>query len=405
MKLTELVFENQMIHHSEIPAENMGYLELKIAELNKKGSKIGAMPITIQNLGSVNKTVDASGILKRFYKIQITGNTPKIDGWRLIGALDHEDGQNVVKVVPGEVLPLEFRRTDPTRCDFCHTQRDRVHSYIVANDAEQYKQVGKTCLKNFLGHENPAAILATASLLGMLDEILKDASDENFGGIKNTPPDTLTFLAYVSAIIEKIGWVPKSAEYGDKISTARMAEYEINSPYSKREYNPTEEDYEVAQKALTWIQTELARKNNKSDYEHNIVIIGSKKFLDSRHLGFAASIIPAYNRAMEKQKVTTTVSEKPSNYVGEVGKRFGAKGIPPLDLQLLGIKITDSIYGTTSIHRFVDNEGNFFVWFASSSSGLEVGNKYKIAASVKKHERDKYNKDVKTTYLTRVKAI
>lgn len=410
MKLIELLIETELEDNEyfEIPAKNMGYLREKIAELNAKGSKIGAMPIIIQELGEVKHNID------RFIKVKVIGKSPKIAGWRLVGALDHEDGGVVIRVVPGENVPAEFRNTTPTRCDHCHTRRDRVNSYIVSNDQGEHKQVGRSCLRNFLGLGDPAKIIGSAMILGILDKVIESARDSEFsGGGGSSQIDILEYLTHVSAVIKANGWMPKSlAAQTGRTSTADLALSNLFPlPGSSREdiIRPTEQDRQTAENAINWVRTVLPNKNNMSEYEHNIVIIGRGDYINPKHLGYAASIVSSYNRTVEndlkRRQEAEKQNETPSKYVGEVGQRFGAKGIPPLELQLLSVRWVESQYGSTGIHRFVDQNGNFFIWFASSDLGLERGNWYKMSASVKNHQLDKYNNNAQTTYITRAKVL
>ncbi|NJO59858.1 MAG: hypothetical protein HC836_16680 [Richelia sp. RM2_1_2] len=411
MKLIELLTETELEDNEyfEIPAKNIGYLKDKIAELNKKASKIGAMPIVIHELGEIKKRID--DVTHRFIKVKVIGKSPKIEGWRLVGALDHESGGVVIRVVPGETLPPEFRNTSPTRCDHCNTKRDRVNSYIVVDDRGEYKQVGRSCLKNFLGHADPSKIIGTASMLNVLDNLIGAVSDSEFSGGRNSQIPMKEYLTHVTAVIKAMGWVPKSmAAQTGKTSTADLALSNLfPTPGNNDRIKPTEQDEQTAESAMNWVRNILPNKKTMSEYEHNLVVIGANEYINPKHLGFAASIVSAYNRATEneinRKREAEKQAENPSNYVGEVGQRFGVKGVPPLDLQLLAVRWINTVYGSTGIHRFVDRNGNFFVWFASSDLGLERGNWYKIAASVKNHELDKYNNNAKTTYITRAKVL
>lgn len=408
MRYLDLILENVVKDEDifSIPTVNIGFLKDKIEELNKKGAKIGAEPIIVREVGEVKQNVN--GVSKSFTKVQVFGKAPKIEGWQLVAALDHEDGANILRVVPGEELPQEFRNSSPSRCDHCNTKRDRVKSYIVKDEQGVHKQVGRSCVKNFLGLGDPMKILGMASILDVLDEIIKVSSNEEFSGGREASVINLkAFLSYVSASIKKFGWISKAAasDYG-KISTAEAALMSM-FPYpstSKDEMAlPTEQDDKIAEDTLEWIRGDLANKDHKSDYEHNLVTIASGDYVKRNLLGFAASMIPAHNRAQEKERQSKDAPT--SEFVGEVGQRFGAKGLPPLELQLLGVRWIDTQYGTTGIHRFIDKSGNFFVWFASSDPKLEVNNWYKVSASIKNHGVDKYNNNQKTTYLTRIKVV
>lgn len=408
MKIFELLIESEVYNNKVylIPVENMGFLNTEIDKLNKKATKLGSSPIVLTNLGKEDRNEDGS--IRRFFKIKVTGRSPKINGWRLIAALDHVNGENVIRVVPSETLPLEYRNASPTTCDYCHTKRDRVNSYIVANDSGETQQIGRSCLRNFLGHKDPKTILYTASVVSLFDNLMDQVSNQNkvFGGGK-IGIDIITYLSYVAACIKKNGWLPKSASDNP---TAYQAIEQMMLPFtSKNKIHLTQNDIDLAENAIKWVRETLPNKRTTSDYEHNIIIIGKKDTVNDRHLGFAASIIPAYTRAKERELERKRQAETPaiqtSNYVGKVGERFGSKGMPPLKLQLVSVRWIDGTYGSTGIHKFVDENGNFFIWFASSDPGMEIGNWYTIAATIKNHQVDKYNNNAKTTYITRAKVF
>lgn len=59
-------------------------------------------------------------------------------------------------------------------------------------------------------------------------------------------------------------------------------------------------------------------------------------------------------------------------------------------------------YGLAKLHSLRDEEGRTLIWFATGADELEVGGKYRILGTVKKHEE---YKGWKQTTLTRVKAL
>lgn len=85
-----------------------------------------------------------------------------------------------------------------------------------------------------------------------------------------------------------------------------------------------------------------------------------------------------------------------NKWIGNIGERLNG-----LELKVVFIKQFESEWGTTSLHKFVDGEGNSFSWFSSSKT-LEHGQTYRLNGTVKKHEE---YKDRKTTMLTRCLKI
>lgn len=426
MRAIEFLIETKVEEDNlyKIPQVNWWVLQDNIEKLNKRGAKIGAPPIIInierEEIEHVNRPtpVDARNMVeKRYYIVSLKGEAPKIAGWHLVASLDYVNGEVIANVIPNETMPTEFRNTTPARCDHCNSKRDRKNSFIVQHDSGEYKQVGRSCLKNFLGHKDPKMILWMAEIIRDVYSDLEDAEKESWGS--NREPERhhiKTFLAFVSICVRKDGWVPKSAAF-ENTATAYWA---FENMYPSKDfkktnghdpYEPTDKDYELAESALTWVRDTIGGKTSRTDYEHNIVALTKDDWFFSKHSGYVASVVTAYQRwkdnevkyAERKKRKSELAAE--SDYVGEVGIRFGAKKVEPLELQFQTVRWVESHFGSTGIHKFVDRNGNYFVWFASVDPELDQESWYKFAGTVKKHEEDKYNSDAKTTYLTRMKML
>ena len=85
-----------------------------------------------------------------------------------------------------------------------------------------------------------------------------------------------------------------------------------------------------------------------------------------------------------------------NKWIGSIGQRLNG-----LELKVVFIKQFESEWGVSTLHKFVDEEGNSFSWFSSSKT-LEMGSSYRLNGTVKKHEE---YKERKTTQLTRCMKI
>jgi hypothetical protein len=99
-------------------------------------------------------------------------------------------------------------------------------------------------------------------------------------------------------------------------------------------------------------------------------------------------------------KVITNIAEQKvaneaSSWVGEVGERID------LDVTVEGVFYFEGRYGTTSIVKMRDTDGNVLTWFKSGYMDQdERGNRFALRGTVKKH--DVY-REVNQTVLTRCK--
>lgn len=85
----------------------------------------------------------------------------------------------------------------------------------------------------------------------------------------------------------------------------------------------------------------------------------------------------------------------PSEYQGSIGERL------ELTLTVAKAIISDSYYGSSTVHVMEDEDGNVFVWITTSKS-WEVGSVKKIRGTVKEH---KTYHGVKQTVLTRCTEV
>lgn len=412
----------------EIPAENWGPLTVKIAELNRKAAKIGVPPITVTKHAEVYKTLRDSNdkpYKHLYYVVSVTGDTPKIAGWNLVAALDHEAGGNVIRALPGQEVPSKYRNVEP-HCEHCGHNRRRRNTFILVNDQGEYAQVGRSCIADFLGHQDPKKILMAASWLKSVDSALADASD--YSGYEDLTELKL-FLGHVATMVRTYGWLSKgqasanalanavmsqNGSYGGKPtdSTAGRAWQNMYpTPLEKKNCLPvTQEDHQQAADALNYVLTDVAAKPNRTDFEHNLLVVAGSEFIKYRHAGIAAAIIPAYLRHLEwyreqqeKKRQAALQHEQQkqaAQWIGDVGAKLKwTTKTDGLILKLVDVKPYNGNYGTTYLHRFVDRNNNIATWWASVDSGMEKGHWYKINATVKAND---IYRDVKQTVLTRV---
>lgn len=161
----------------EIVAEAMPYLEKELAKINKTAAKVGAQPIEVKVVDTVFKEIkdakDEQGkpvavpVKQKFVIVELTGSTPRIqsaDGsyWEFIGVITpSSQGKALLNLVPGVQNTEGVKRmysANPYYCDHCRKVRIRNETFIVT-DGTQYRQVGRNCLKDFVGGSDPLAIL------------------------------------------------------------------------------------------------------------------------------------------------------------------------------------------------------------------------------------------------------
>lgn len=402
-----------------IPEKNREALIERLAKLNKAAAKLGVAPATWTFghshwdllVGDGEKSfwyhedeVPAHykplGARREWLTLDLTAETPKLAGWSLVAVLEALEGGNLVKEVPGETCPDEYR-TRLGDCDHCHKSRRRTETFVVRHESGEYKVVGRNCLKDFLGHANPHALAGYAELLFALDAEARETHDEeSWGSWAPRSYDLIVTLATVNAVVRRYGWKPKSAcEFGGA-STASLATTilagrdkwaaEVRSEVGE----PTDADRAKAEAAVAWAR---GLDTTGNSYLHNVKLLASVDYCTLDKMGFVASIPAAYDRARgEEIERKAKAERKPSEHFGEAGKR--AEYVVTVERVIP----TEGNYGTTYITKLLANGKDRAVWFASSEHDLEEGHEYRVKATVKRHSE--WN-GLKETTLTRVAVV
>ena len=403
----------------EIPEWNIEELKKRVAKLNKKAVKVGCPSILISFHGETQHVHPEYADLVRLglmaiedaphyvtHNIALLGEGPKLAGWKFIGTLDHNTlpGSVIVNTVPGEVVPKRFYHNDAV-CDHCGKIRRRNETFVVQHESGEMKQVGRQCIRDFLGHDPQAILRLLSSIRKLYAEIESDEFCGYGGGYQDWTYNHERVLEVTSAIIRTYGWVSKALARDDftKTATAQDVLAYFNPPrMGTKAYTEWQEwkdrilfnkevDEEEAQNAMEW----LVEQDGSTEYMHNLHMIAQADAVPTRLFGYWCSLVATYQKAMERLRAQEK-TRKVSEYVGELKKR------QEFDVEIIGISYIDSIYGTTKLHRMLDDGGRTLIWFASSGSDMERGRKYRIKGTVKKHEE---YKGWKQTSLNRVAVI
>jgi len=415
----------QEINTFIIPEANFSTLEAKINKLNKKALKLHCEPITLTILESfeqmpksnndeLNNYYFYNNITTLHYKVFLSGIAPIIAGWELIASCEAKENGTLIKTIPGKVYPPEYREL--LICEHCNSDRRRKYTFIVKNiHTGKYKMVGKSCLKDFLGHVDPNFYASYLEIINVSeDEYLEDRIPTS--GLKF---DIQRYLNIVAAIIREKGFMSKAkaAEQEGVLPTADIAEKIITDIIGKYTIDITDNDKEIAEKALNWCKN--LPEYNLNDYMYSIHLLSQEKSIKPKDFGFVASIIPAYLRTIEKQivaekKATQQKEEAISSYIGTPGEKIQLE-LTYISSASYEFQISAWNSTTNWIHKFLDNNGNTVIWKTSKSIGevvngknwldrtaidINSGHNLKLKGTIKDHNEFRGEKQ---TVLTRCK--
>jgi len=358
----------------------------EINVLNKRASKKGIPQISINKIGeeTVEKRYKPEDIHSRkgvmLKKIKFKIDVPQLQlpgGWKFIGRVDHTDVGNLIVSVPNsgheEDLHKLYGNSQPSYCDHCHTTRKRTSTFVVQDEHNKLKRIGRQCLKDYLpgGENGVKKMLDYAAYLSAIAEGLRDfegkgggEGDGDYEGIGGGRSKYDNFriketLGVALSYIRKLGYISKSkasaySENGgyseptsDKIIKGITGETEALYHKDKNnagiqaelkaleDYRSNNEKYnEEADRVIEWgkeyIAKQLEKPSNMTEYFKNLQTIlngaSASGTIPERYVGYLISIIPAYNKAVDastEEKLSKERGEQVSDYVGQIGAPIG----------------------------------------------------------------------------------
>lgn len=405
-----MVTKNDMFetHTFKIPDENLESFKEKFTKLCKRAVKLNSEPISYEIVRTYVEKIsnpetqgfnDDTEIFATYHDIVVSGPAPKLEGWLFVGTLDHnktDDGMvNILNSVPGQSIPKKYHQSNPD-CDHCGKRLYRKDTFIVRKD-DDYKQVGRSCLKDFLGNKSPEMIAAYAQFLASLEIQLND-----YERCPNVTPvfDIETVFTWASAAIREKGFVSSSAiEKGMPGPTTKSVVYANLHPHLyrtaaerkefERLYKVTiiGEDISTAKETIEWLKN---HKDDNNDFIFNLKQIAKLSFVKGRQFGYIAAGVFSWIKERDKmvfeKKQNEEVNDTP---LGNPGDKvtFTATVIKVRQFQGRSYNYYDS--GVRAIYTMKTTDGRIVVWFTDPNK-MNEGDSVTIKASIEKAERDDF---------------
>lgn len=399
-----------------IPVDNLSELQAQLDKLNKRAVKLSLEPITLR-LGerSTREHPYYKGTFYEAVEVFVEGNAPTLAGWQFVATLEHDENGTLIRRIPTfteEIDLSQYRTASPDHCDQCGYRRRRNDTYVVAyvgddRDAEgvlenhfETKQVGSSCLKDFIGSENPQAI---ARFLQDVRDFIEGCGREGgFVGDRITPRyDLNDFMGTAAAVVRENGYVSRrKAEEEMREATADLVRSDYFNRLERKSFNGeqywttvTDADAELADKAIAWVQA-LTEKDLENDYLYNVFTVCKSGTLTDRQLGIAASAITAYQRA-EGRRVERESAKQVDEFLAEPKEKVSVT----FTVQQIFSDPTE--YGMSHKHILKADTGHRLVW-RTNAAPLEQGKQYSGVFSVKEQRESKYGRE---TWLWRPKDL
>jgi hypothetical protein len=403
-----------------VPEENLSKLQERIAKLAKSAAKLNvpAPAIVLGEVETLNlKDKDGIPYVRVFQHLTLAGmSVVKLNGWTLAAVLEpvvDEDGTSVGNLLRGvpeaPTVPVSYR-TAGNNCDHCQTARRRNETFLVVNEAGEWKQIGRQCLRDFLGHVSAERYADWAQMLLDAADFAGISEEDDFGGGSNHVArkwDITEVLSIAAAAIRLTGWRSrKTAELNGSTSTSGNVHDWLTYTGANREKHfehmliPNEADTAFAQEVAGWLAT-LSERNLDNDFMYNLSLLGRVQIVNGKQLGILCAAVNTFAKEKEREinRRKRFEADLNSQFVGEAGKRI------VFVATVVYTNTYENQWGVSHLYKMKTPEGNIVSTFASNSlsnfdgSDVVVGNTVKLKGTVKAHEeRD----GVKQTLFSRV---
>jgi len=382
-----------------LSAEELAATRLKIFKLQRRAERKGftgaidvaAVPATRSSTSPGGLPVTVHG-----FDVAIIGEPPRYQGWRFVAAVDAVEGGTILRYPLGSTAEVPNDQIRAGECDHCHTTRARRSTVLVAHDDNgQLLQVGRSCLKDFLGHNTLPVFLTTDDIANTLG-----------GSLSGTPAawDVHSVLTYAAAAVEAFGWTPSSASEHGRVPTRDVVRLALTggrgADQLRDQLAPHLADSQTRAPHLR--ADLLAGLTGGSGYEANLIAVLRGDAVDAKHLGLAVSAIPAHQRltADRTSEASRQEAAQGVDHVGAVGETVTLSGVVRTALRVDGYtyRSPDSVMLVVDCGTAVAKTTTAAAW----AYGVHAGDPLTVTGVVKAHTE--WN-GIKQTVLTRPKKL
>lgn len=349
----------------------------RLNKIAKRAAKYDCVPVEFSFGEPYAVTItNIEGRKVQVYLVEctVTGAAPKIEGWTMLARVEmFSQEATLVHSVPGLDIEVDARfRTHKGECEHCNKIRNRKDVYVF-DDGEKQIAVGRTCLRDYMGIDDPAKVTASMGLFEAMNEMMDEERGLVFGVHNQYLSKVLAHTAY---FIRVMGWTSaaKSRDTGDiRTADAVNNSFGVNPHYVAE---PTSEDVTKAAETIAYMRNE----DNlfEGQYMENLQVLFKEDYVEQKHFGLVCSAVATVTMQKERAKKEDRTCN--SVHMGEVKKRM--KG---LDVEVTGVRcLGESQFGLKYLVKMLCGE-NELTWFTGNPKDLEEGNMITIDATVKEH--------------------
>jgi hypothetical protein len=300
-----------------------------------------------------------------YVSIFVEGGAPRIGSYTFLASLERMTEGTIVK----SVKDVEFDDSVINwngQCGHCGKPRARVNGYVI-DDGSEYKIVGKSCLRDYMGMDVPAKMLSVLNDVAELGG-LGDEDDDYEGPVGRWTTSTWGVIAASYAAISLFGYA-KTAE-GASSTYARVMHLLGGFPNRTDDQQRLSDEmkergdfyYEEAQKVIEWAKTITSRE----PYLSNIRILLAEGYVTQKNLGIVVSSPLGY---IKQKAISERAANSESKHIGVLKQRM------TVQVTVDRIISIDNMYGQYRIFIFRTEEGSLLRWKTGLDTNTKIANR------------------------------
>ena len=370
-----------------IPTQNVATLQADIAKLAKKAAKLGCVAPVLVIGKTVMVSIGKNEYGEVFYaekvEVSVTGTAPKLNGWSFVGVVENVEGSTVIRSVPGNEIPAAYRDANPCNCDHCGINRRRNSTFIVQHESGVFKQVGKQCLADFLGHANPEHVAAYAEHLAEIN-ISDYGEDEKLGyGSTHLAYNTAAVVAAAIRAIKLFGYQKTDCDN----NTRDIVSYHLFGKDETSRLPIEQADRDLAVQAIAWMQ-----QQSGSEFLLNVAAYAKCEAAPYKAFGYIAAATMMFMRELDMIKQSES---KRSGINNEAIAADGEK-IKVICTVISARPFTRAAYsyydsGVSQV-LILKTENNELIKMFTANMDIKEGDTVTVSGKIKEHAAETYEK-------------
>ena len=354
-----------------VPHYKLSELTKQVNRIRNKGAQV-TFEITNPNV-AVSATSLGRNITIECAEVEVSGRY-QLNGWSFVGTIEHASPENIIRLADYSFenrIPERYR-TAGRDCEHCHIRRDRNDTYLVYNeDTDEFKQVGRTCLKGYTSGLDAETCAMLASVMHELARIDAEADRGEFSDIDRYGRDQ--FARYSMEVARK-----QAYKYVEQHGyTAGETGREFSAALKNDPDMMQATDREIAE------VTNYLNNARTSDYIRNVTAVWNKPTYSWRDAGYITSAVASYFKERDRQAELARQHERnmQSEYAGNVGDKisFTVAEARVIYWRTGGPRFNASEY---PVFRLVGDDGKVYIWGSTTTSQIYPDDR--ITGTIKK---------------------